>query len=158
MTLLVTKIDGDILTGGNWTSIKQESNPFFFGNENSGTVVLSTNTNMTADWDVSILTINSGVTLTVTSGKRLRVGSILTLVDNATILANYNPLATPGSPQQQPGAQTCKGSGGGSGVGVLHVYTNYLSGAGKKGEFWPADLHLLGKEIAGFIVFIGQHF
>lgn len=130
MTRLTSHIDGDILTGSDWNSIRRESQPFLFGNETSGNVVISTNTSITADWDVTNLTISGGTVITVTSGKRIRIAETLTLIGTgATILAApcNNGVGSGGA---QETAQAGRGGMGGSGGGFIGIFCQNFSGNG----------------------------
>ncbi len=130
MTLLVSKADGDILTGSNWNAIRAESNPWYFGNENSGTVLISSNITVTADWDVTNLTVSGGAIITLASGKVIRIADTLTFHGaTSAILGGSN---FPGGSGGHEGTAGSAGNGGngGAGGGFIGVFCTNLSGAG----------------------------
>lgn len=131
MTFLIHLQDGNILTGSHWRSIRAESNPLFFGAEQSGTVVLSSDTTISSNWSVSNLTIASGIVLTVNTGKRLMVPGSLVLINNAQIKAGANIFGPGSSSEHASGTGSpSRGGMGGSPAGFIYVGCGILSGAG----------------------------
>ena len=118
-------VDGRIYTAGSLNDANVEINAaqnIYFGDANSGNIVLTTNTSYADDVNAGNLMVSGGATLTITAGKTLRVRN--TLVINGSITSTLVIGGSGGS------CLTGIAGNGGNAGGTLFIYADAISGNG----------------------------